>query len=311
MRDDLPLHDLTGGSIWYPSLLPTLFPDDVDAAAIQSGVDRARYMLQNAAEVSAVQEGPELKVTVTNNTGHKLPSGYPEGRRIWINVQFYNAEMNLVGKSAPYDYDTGELTVTEEAKIYHIEPGLDEDVASIAGEEPGPSFHFVLNNKVYHDNRIPPRGFTNAAYESFGGGHVGYSYPDGQYWDDSLYAVPAGATTAQVTLYYQSTSKEFVEFLRDRNTTNTKGQELYDLWNNNSKCPPEVMAQLQVSVTAPGPGDCDYNGFVDIVDFIDMANCLTGPGISVTTGCACFDLDDNEDVALPDFATFQLNFTGD
>ncbi len=44
-------------------------------------------------------------------------------------------------------------------------------------------------------------------------------------------------------LYYQSTSKEFVEFLRDENTTNTKGQELYDLWNNNGKCPPTLMAQ--------------------------------------------------------------------
>ena len=44
-------------------------------------------------------------------------------------------------------------------------------------------------------------------------------------------------------LYYQSTSKEFVEFLRDENRTNTKGQEMYDLWNNNGKCPPTLMAE--------------------------------------------------------------------
>ena len=44
-------------------------------------------------------------------------------------------------------------------------------------------------------------------------------------------------------LYYQSTSKEFVEFLRDENSTNTKGQEMYDLWNNNGKCPPTLMGE--------------------------------------------------------------------
>jgi len=48
-----------------------------------------------------------------------------------------------------------------------------------------------------------------------------------------------------VRLYYQSTSKEFIEFLRDTNTTNTKGQEMYDLWNNNGKCPPTLMAQTE------------------------------------------------------------------
>ena len=50
-----------------------------------------------------------------------------------------------------------------------------------------------------------------------------------------------------MTLYYQSTSKEYVEFLRDENTTNTAGQALYDLWTNNGKCPPEA--------DGPVPGD--------------------------------------------------------
>jgi hypothetical protein len=29
--------------------------------------------------------------------------------------------------------------------------------------------------------------------------------------------------------------------LRDENVTNNKGQEIYDLWNENGKCPPEEM----------------------------------------------------------------------
>jgi hypothetical protein len=71
-------------------------------------------------------------------------------------------------------------------------------------------------------------------------------------------------------LYYQSTSKEFVEFLRDENTTNTKGQELYDLWNNNGKCPPESMAQAQVSLLNCSDGDED--GY----DAYHAVDCPTG-----------------------------------
>jgi hypothetical protein len=80
---------------------------------------------------------------------------------------------------------------------------------------------------------------------------VAYSYADGQYWDDTFYAIPVGAASAEVTLHYQSTSKEFMEFLRDENTTNSKGQEMYNVWSNNGKCPPEVMASETLAVTGP------------------------------------------------------------
>jgi hypothetical protein len=250
VRDDLPLHDMTGGSTWLPGLLPAMYPGQVNETALLAGIDRARYMLQNAATVDLLQDGSDLVVTVTNQTGHKLPTGYPEGRRIWINVKFYNETMTLIAESGAYDPDTGVLSHDAAAKIYEVEPGLDEVTAPLVGVEPGPSFHFVLNNKIFHDNRIPPRGFTNAAYDDFGGAPVGHTYADGQHWDETYYAVPTGAASAEVTLYYQSTSKEFVEFLRDENTTDTKGQELYDLWNDNGKCPPEVMWTGTLALTS-------------------------------------------------------------
>ncbi|MBN1765130.1 MAG: hypothetical protein JW860_07725, partial [Sedimentisphaerales bacterium] len=266
VRDDLPLHDMTGGSTWFPGLLGSLFPGEVNESALQAGILRARYMLQNAAEMAAVQEGDFLKVTITNNTGHKLPTGYPEGRRIWINVQFYDASMNLVSESGAYDPATGVLSHDAEAIIYEIKPGLDSLAASLDPSlSEGSSFHFVLNNKVFKDNRIPPRGFTNAAYASFGGPPVGHSYADGQYWDDSFFTIPPLATSATVTLNYQSTSKEFIEFLRDENSTNSTGDELYNLWNDNDKCPPEMMAQVQLAVTPP-PSDSDEDGVYDEED---------------------------------------------
>lgn len=242
LRANLPLHDMTGGSTWLPSLLPILHPGKVNASAIEAGIHRATQLLTNAASLSIAETAGQLKVTVTNETGHKLPTGYPEGRRIWLNVRFFDDDSTLLGESGAYDPNTGVLTHDIQAKVYEVYPGMETNLANAVGLPPGPSLHFVLNNRIYADNRIPPRGFTNAAFAAFGGAPTGYSYADGQYWDDTSYPLPPGAARAEVRLFYQSTSKEFVEFLRDENTTNSKGQELYDLWNTHGKCPPTLMA---------------------------------------------------------------------
>jgi hypothetical protein len=242
-RNDLPLHDMTGGSTWIPSLLTNLYPGEVNAAAVQAGIDRATQLLAKTATLSATESAGSLKVIVTNECGHKLPTGYPEGRRVWVNVKFYNEAMHLIAESGAYNPTNGVLTRDAEAKVYEVHPGIDTNISGLLGLAAAPSLHFVLNNKIYEDNRIPPRGFTNANFARFGGAPVGHSYADGQYWDESMYALPPGATRAEIRLYYQSTSKEFVEFLRDENTSNTKGQQMYDLWTANGKCPPNLMAE--------------------------------------------------------------------
>jgi len=243
LRPDLPLHDMTGGSTWVAGLLTNLFPSEVNTAAIQAGIARATYLLQNAASLAVADAAGQLKVTVTNECGHKLPTGYPEGRRVWLNVKFYDETMNPLGESGAYHVTNGVLTRDAEAKIYEVHPGIETNLAVALGLAPGPSLHFVLNNQTYEDNRLPPRGFTNANFAAFGGAPVGHSYADGQYWDDSLYTLPAGATRAEVKLYYQSTSKEFVEFLRDENRTTSHGQTMYDLWATNGMCPPTLIAE--------------------------------------------------------------------
>ncbi|MEW6252859.1 MAG: hypothetical protein AB1716_19655, partial [Planctomycetota bacterium] len=67
IRDDLPLHDMTGGSTWLPGLLPLLYPNDplVNPAALQAGVLRARYLLQKAATLVAAPQADRLLVRVT------------------------------------------------------------------------------------------------------------------------------------------------------------------------------------------------------------------------------------------------------
>jgi hypothetical protein len=245
-RSDLGLHDLTGANTFVPDILPDFYPG-LDVAALQAGKQRAIAMLSLAATmqltVAPVDGQPAVTVRVTNETAHKLPSGYPEGRRAWLNVKAFDASDVLVYESGAYDSATGELGHDAAARVYHIEPGISTRLAPVLGLPAGPSFHFALNDSVYLDNRIPPRGFTNAAFTEVQSPPVGHAYADGQYWDDTQYVLPATARRVEVTFYYQSTSKEYIEFLRNENTTNTLGQELYDAWTSHGRSTPVVMAQ--------------------------------------------------------------------
>jgi hypothetical protein len=275
IRTNLPLHDMTGGSVWLPTVLPAIYSNQVNATALQAGAQRAVQLLTNAASLAIADAPGALKVIVTNECGHKLPTGYPEGRRIWLNVRFFDESNALLAESGGYDAATGVLTNDSQVKIYEVHPAIETNLAIALGLPPGPSLHFVLNNEIYSDNRIPPRGFTNAAFAEFGGAPAHYSYADGQYWDETAYALPAGAVRAEVRLYYQSTSKEFVEFLRDENHTNSKGQDMFNIWNDHGKCPPDLMAAASWNVAFQLESATFENGRMRIV-------FLSRPGTAYT-----------------------------
>jgi hypothetical protein len=247
-RADLKFHDFTGGNTFIPAAVNDFFPDEVDLTQLNDAAARARYMLQNAASMTVTPEDFGITVRVQNETAHKLPSGYPEGRRIWINVVALDAAGTPIYESCAYDYATADLEHDSQAKIYEIHPGLSPGLADALGLPPGKSFHFVLNDTIYFDNRIPPRGFTNAGFEAIQSPAVAYTYEDGQFWDDTPYQLPVNTDSVVVSLYYQTTSKEYVEFLRDANETNSKGQEYYNAWVAHGKSAPELMARVRAAV---------------------------------------------------------------
>jgi hypothetical protein len=244
-RPDLPLHDLTGGNYFIPDILPAMYPGEVDSLRLQAGKQRVISMLQKAASMALApgQVGgrPKVTVTITNETAHKLPSGYPEGRRIWINVKAYDIDNNLVYESGVYDAASGVLAKDEDIKVYEIKPGLSPAIAGALGLPAGESFHFVLNDTVLSDNRIPPRGYTYANFQTIQSPPVAYTYADSQYWDETTYLLPMTANFVEVALLYQTTTKEYIEFLRDENVTNSAGDDLYNAWVAQGKAAPVTM----------------------------------------------------------------------
>ncbi|MGA1043713.1 MAG: hypothetical protein ACO3Y3_01240 [Phycisphaerales bacterium] len=297
-RQHLPQHAFNGANTWVMEAIRLQLGDEADFFGItQERLDEAKSRtiasLRNASDMELSQEGDLLKVRVINQTGHKLPTGYPEGRRMWLNVRFLNAKGGLVKEHGGYDFKTATLA-TEDTKVYEAKHGLDEQVANFTGLPVGKSFHLSLNNKVYSDNRIPPRGFTNEGFESVQAEPVAYHYEDGQYWDDTTFTIPAGAARAVVVLYYQTSSREYIEFLRDANTTNDRGEVLYDLWLQTGRSAPVDMDAGEILLSPSIPGDLNGDG---VVNGADLSILLSGWGLP---GPA--DLDGNGTVGGSDLA---------
>jgi cytochrome c554/c'-like protein len=248
-RTDIAQHDLTGGNTFVPQILPDFY-GGLDTAALSEGVDRAAATLRRAAEMSvhAFHSGDSVIaiVHITNLTGHKLPTGYPDGRRMWINLIARNAQGDTVFESGAYEPDSGLLVRDPQLRLYEATHGLTAATASAFGLQPGPSFHFFLNDTIFFDNRIPPRGFTNLGFLLRRAEPVGRTYADSQYSDTARYRLPAAATTVTASLYYQTISKEYADFLRDENSGNFYdwndwGGKLHQSWQTHGRSSPVLM----------------------------------------------------------------------
>lgn len=327
-RADLALHDLTGGNTWMSKILSSADPNHtgydaynyailsgqkytgakIDVAGLASfgdelarGAQRAEQQVKMAATLSQVAEdGTALTLRVRNNTGHKLLSGFPEGRRMFLNVKFYDAGGQVLGEINRYD----PLVKTTGATDTYVSGGdLDSSTrdehlvweaqmsSALTGESK--TFHFALASDRHKDNRIPPKGFDTAKMDDRMAQPVwddldapGYftaaEYSGG--YDEVTITKPNGAASYSATLYYQTTSKPYVEFLRDEiNGVNRTlpglgvagddpylaqsdpffsglkgwGDAMWDLWVHNGGAEPVVMATLGGAPQPPTPLTAD------------------------------------------------------
>ncbi|MBK7779678.1 MAG: hypothetical protein IPJ58_02600 [Ardenticatenia bacterium] len=265
LREDLAMHDLTGASTWvqkailaHPEYGPPLRADAMTARAMVSGTLRAAAMLRRAARVAVLRVGrDQLAVTVVNQAGHKLPTGYVEGRRMWLEVEGFRADGRPVFHSGRYDAATATLdrdpARDPQLRTWEAHHDLTPEVAAATGVAAGSGFHFAINNRIVFDNRIPPRGYGFAAFDAAGAaphadGRADPSrYQDGQHWDAARYTMPAGVVSGTVRLWHQPATAEYIAFLRDagpmRGQPGSRGDLLYRLWEETGKAAPVLMAE--------------------------------------------------------------------
>jgi hypothetical protein len=270
LRPNVGKHDLTGGNTFIPTVLPDFWPG-LDTAALADGAARARATLGRASDLrlEVTRDGDSVgaRVRVTNRTGHKLPTGYPDGRRIWIALTGWNDAGDTLFRSGAYDADSARLLEDGQLIVYEAVFGLTGAAASTYGLSAGASFHFALNDTIVKDNRIPPRGFTNAGFASRLASPVGAAYADSQYWDDAAYRLPGEVTQVRATLYYQTISREYVEFLERENAGNFYdwndwGARFKASWERRGKSSPVAMVEVTAAVgdTASSSVGADATG---------------------------------------------------
>lgn len=270
-RPHMARHEFAGAGAQVLDIIAayTLNDPAVDQAAIAAGRAASVSMLQRAATLQTSQASQWLNVRVINEGGHKLPTGHIEGRRVWVSVAFEDALGTVIGERGGYDHGTATLD-TATTTVFEMHVGLDAAAAAATGLPEGPTGHMALANTIEKDNRIPPRGFNNAAYAAAGAPVVGATYADGQYWADVPYIIPPGTARAVVGLYYQNTPREYIEHLRDHNHTDHWGLTLYTLWEATGRGAPIEMATASIAIAPPCFGDHNADGVVNTADLVTM-----------------------------------------
>lgn len=292
---NLAVHEFVGGNTWIPGILKAEFPGLGRDAAFDRTTAWANEMLaersaqlETTATLASGGTALNVGVTVTNLAGHKLPTGYGEGRRMWIAVEVRDAADAVVWSNGNWNPADGELTVDAQTKIYEVKQGIwnaSTGTCETTDAQDREMFHFVLNNCVAKDNRIPPLGFTGASNPELAS--YAYTYPPEKpgsprtvNFDRTAYTVPLpnGATgpfTVRATLQFQLASKEYIEFLRNEAVENafpaentmcdggpgrpfssgpqdkSRGQYMYDLWASpqHGRSPPVAMASDEATVS--------------------------------------------------------------
>ncbi len=243
-----------------------------------------------------------VNVKVTNKAGHKLPTGFSEGRQAWIHLAVVNEEGKFLYQDGIFG-ENGRLVRTPETKVYEQVamagrpqrrgeegrscyegyPFLDGNGDDCVDEKEA-HFHFILMNYIQKDNRIPPRGFDKAGYDKDGAFIVPFDpkdtdYPNGQNWDVTPYSfdVPEkarGRIRITATLWYQTFSREFVEFLAKSDVEKTQrfggrardlpagpyanhetwGSALYQLWKDAGMGPPVRLGRAVTEIVVGAGG---------------------------------------------------------
>lgn len=353
VRTDLPRHDLTGGNYWIGDIIK--YQDSRNHLRLGGGlsatqidaIDRGSVRAGNHLTQAATLQVNGNNLRVTNLTGHKLISGYPEGRRMWLNVKWYDSNNELLREDGAYgpigvsvanpaggpDVEVASIVDLNgtNTRIYEAHYAITQDWAErllavgkpasmplsfdrasgavtmtlgeLAAQPAGShhdTFHFVLNNYVSMDNRIPPYGmrYDTAVQRNtlpvpasqYGNPGAAGSY---DYFDNVALNPPVGASRASIDLLYQGTSWEYIQFLYLANNGQNaflaqEGVNMLEAWLNTGMAQPYVMASA--SWTAPPP--------LPAISGIWSADFSEGDEISLFVFGSNFTMDGSTTVAI-------------
>ena len=301
------VHKLAGANRDLPAMMQILYPEvDLEVIGAPTGRDTRLFpgvmsdrsesyartirnteiQMRNALNVELVKSPTynattgkwEVQVKVTNTSGHRIPTGYPDGRRFWLSLNVTDASGKAVYQSGVYNEATAELSTDgtkpfTQALSNTIDSGnnavmvYDKVTATCAGANNtnctiSPS---LLNGTVVLDNRIPPAGYNREDYYAAGTRFYSYStnpdgtvnqvdtkdrYADGQNYDLVTYTFDApadAALNARAEVYWQTHTKPFMEHLRTSDSSTVRPEGPPSIYAANYPLTPTYLSDTVVN----------------------------------------------------------------
>lgn len=302
------VHKLAGANRDLPAMMKILYPEvDLEIIGAPTGRDtrvfpglmssrdnsydrtirNTELQLRNALNVEIVKAPTynattgkwELQVKVTNTSGHRIPTGYPDGRRFWLSLNITDGSGATVYQSGVYDQNSATLKTdagstgftralgntidsgSNAVMVYEKVTATCKKDAAGAYTSCAPSVS-LLNDVVIFDNRIPPAGYNKAEY--FESGTRFYTYDpatfvptldserfgDGQNYDIVTYTFDAPANAvlnARAEVYWQTHSREHMEHLRTSDNSNVRPEGPPSIYEPNYPLTPTYLSDVVVA----------------------------------------------------------------
>lgn len=236
LRSPFWRHDFAGGNVYMGTMLKTYATElglTSGAAELDSTIKKSKAMLLQktaALNLASRQQNDTVytEVTLTNLTGHKLPTGIPF-RRMWIHFWAEKENGDIVFESGRWD-EHGEIIgidsmyephydiITNENQVQIYEPVLKNTENEL-------TYTLLRTAGFFKDNRLPPIGFksTHVSYDSiaiygvndpnFNRNSIGN---EGSGSDRITYIFPnsyTGNLKIKAEVCYQTVKPEFIEHL--------------------------------------------------------------------------------------------------
>ncbi|MFO7563228.1 MAG: hypothetical protein R6X02_11340 [Enhygromyxa sp.] len=206
------------------------------------------------AQVDASAGLTALSVRTINQSGHKLPTGYSEGRVMWLEVAA-RYQGQRVWSSGLWD---------PEQKTIEADPQVRRYEAIAERHADGKTFHLLLNDHWVLDNRIPPKGLApDLETDPVGDRYTLQRDGTWPHFDDHSYAfagveledlTPGEADELEISvrLLYLINTPEYLQLLVDDNQTNDAGVALRAAFEAIDGPQPVVLAERSATVPLTG-----------------------------------------------------------
>lgn len=275
---DLASHTIVGSNdfaVKAVRLLNPTLPIGIEAAHVSDAVEEhlhraAELQIRSAPVATESGASYEVEVRLTNKTGHKLPTGYPEGRRVYLEVSLQLDGQASVILTGAWNQESGTLVQDPQLRTYETQHGRVENGVGMRNR------HLILMNQILTDTRIPPEGFVPDHDDMIPAGRDYGSVPPYRHWDDVVFTFVApevsATTTGTITVraMHQTMDGDVIRFLTETAVGTAEAEQLQEAWDTLGHAPPKQMTRASVGISvAPAPPPPDAGVVVADAGLID------------------------------------------